>query len=427
MTVSSARGNEVEGEHLDVSALSSVQDTRLDLESRARWVKHLAAGCRLCWHHLERLDETYLTPISTEKPDALMLALCRRLPADELRPAHRLAVLEARTARLGFARLVLEEARELALRDPHRAEHELRQVQKLLTAAGLDQIDAPRAHDLETLGWAYLADAQRIVGHHLEAETSFAAAYLALAAGSGWREVEATLDELQSQLLRLQGQVCVALERLTKAASLLDAPGLEGRRAEVLGRRGALLLRLGDEPRALEATQTALALLPEGQSLGLRLYLLHNCAAIEARLGHTEAASVHLEKAAPLYAHHGHDLLRVQRHWVRGLVELRRQRFEAADELLRAAIHQFLDLGLARSAVLVLFDLAQLYLAAGWEPRFHELEKLFDQLYEEPTFRAVLRAHGGELLILARRKGAEVPYLEELVKTLAGEADPVAS
>lgn len=427
VTTSSVRASGSMGKHLEASMLQALQAKSLDAGSRARLVKHLSAGCLRCWRNVECFVPIHPKPTEAEEPDALWLALWRPpSAADLLRPAHRRAVREARSGRLGFAHLVLEEARELALGDPRRGEERIGEAQRLLAAAGLEQIDELSARELEALGWVYLADAQRVVGHHLEAETSFETARRALASGSGRAEIEATLDELRSQLLRAQGQICGALELLARAESLLDAPGLEGRRAEVLGRRGALLLRLGDEPRALETIEKALALLPEGQSLALRLYLLHNCAATEARLGRVETASAHLDEAEPLYEPHGHDFLRVQRFWVRGLVEMKGQRFEAAEELLRTTIHGLLGLGLGRSAVLALFDLARLYAAAGWEPRFRELESLFEQLSERPAFQAVLQAHGSELMALARRKGVAVPYLEELMKKLDGNGDSSA-
>ncbi|NJL26476.1 MAG: hypothetical protein HC897_00685 [Thermoanaerobaculia bacterium] len=234
----------------------------------------------------------------------------------------------------------------------------------------------------------------------------------------------ATFDELRSQLLRVQGCGAGALELLEKAAHQLETPGLEGRRAEVLGRRGVLLLQQGDATGALKTLEEALGALPMGQSPGLRLYLLHNSAATLARLGRVEAAAARLDEAEPLYETHGYDFLRAQRHWIRGLVQMKASQPEAAETSLRTAIEQLLALRFGRSAVLALFDLARLYAVAGWEHRFDDMDALFEELLKRPAFRSLLRVHGSELIGLARRKGVAVPHLQELMEKLERDGDP---
>ncbi len=112
--------------------------------------------------------------------------------------------------------------------------------------------------DVIARGHAYLGEAFRLTGNHIEAGLSFATAERHRRSGTGDRELEASVCELRAALARDQNDPGLAGRLLEKAGSLLtEEPELERRLAAVLIAEGNALSAQGDRAGALKRYREA--------------------------------------------------------------------------------------------------------------------------------------------------------------------------
>lgn len=393
---------------------------------RIRMVRHLAAGCSCCWESVERYRRSG-SGAAECPPDPVVLAVERWVEIaragggstlDLLRPTHRTALLRARDDRLGFCRLVIEESRELAASDPSRAMQTAREVLALVSNPELAGLDEQGYRHLRALAQAHLADAYQMAEDHLAAEQAFRNARSELALGDGEAEIEATVDELEADLAVAQGRFIDALGFLARAEERLCRSRPGERVAEVLVRRGFVLLRLGEVESAREVLHRAFSLLEGTKNPRLRLSVLHNLAAAEVRAGDFEAARRILREAEPLYAEAGYELIRVQRQWLLGVIATHTGEPDAAEDLLRQAIQGFLDLGYGFDAVRVLIDLGRLCVLAERDWELADLEELFRDLLRGSEFRAFMASELRKLQEYAKKRRCSLPRLAETIARL---------
>ncbi len=399
-----------------------------DAARRMRVVRHLAAGCATCWESVERLGRSGVVARESP-PDPVVLAVerwieiaCVRGGASaalaRLRPVHRTALSRARDERLGFCRLVIEESRELVAADPSRATQAAREVLALVSNPQLAGVDERAYRHLRALAQAHLADAYQMAEDHLAAEQAFRDARTELALGSGEAEIEATVDELEADLAMAQGRYIDALGLLARAEERLSRSRPGERVAEVLVRRGFVLMRLAEVEGARAALHRAFSLLEGDKNPRLRLSVLHNLAAAEVRAGDFEAGRRIMREAEPLYAECGYPLIRVQRQWLLGVIAMHGDQPDDAEALLREALQGFLDLGCGFDAVRVLIDLGRLCVLAEREWELAELEELFRDLLRGSEFRAFMASELRKLQELARKKRRSLPRLAETIARL---------
>ncbi|MCP4654951.1 MAG: tetratricopeptide repeat protein [bacterium] len=399
-----------------------------DAAGRMRMVRHLAAGCSCCWESVERLGRSGAGTLESP-PDPVVLAVERWAelagaagevsPAlDRLRPVHRSALLRARDERLGFCRLVIEESRELVATDPSRATQTAREVLALVSSPELAGLDERVYRHLRALAQAHLADAYQTAEDHLAAEQAFRDARSELALGNGEAEIEATVDELEADLAVAQGRYVDALGFLARAEERLGGLRPGERLAEVLVRRGFVLMRLGEVESARDALHRAFSLLEGNKNPRLRLSVLHNLASAEVRAGDFEAARKIMREAEPLYAESGYELIRVQQQWLLGVIATHADEPDDAESLLRRALQGFLDLGYGFDAVRVLIDLGRLCVVAEREWELAELEELFRDLLRGSEFRAFMASELRKLQESAKKKRRSLPRLAETIARL---------
>ena len=245
--------------------------------------------------------------------------------------------------------------------------------------------------DVVARAHAYLAEAFRLTGNHIEAGRSFATAERHRRSGTGDRELEASVCELRAALARDQNDPGLAGRLLEKARSLLlDEPELERRLAAVLIAEGNALSAQGDRAGARKRYREAMQLLPPEAYPRLRLRAEHYLAFEKYRNGEHTAAVERLAQAAPLYERYADAPLRAERRWILGSIHLHQQRWQEAEEALLPALHAYLDLGYGHDAVRILLDLGTVYLSSNQPGKAHRFVGLLNALRQTPEVEALI-------------------------------------
>ncbi|MCP5003468.1 MAG: hypothetical protein GY941_05870, partial [Planctomycetes bacterium] len=210
----------------------------------ARCVRLLSTGCETSWAAVQDAAGG-----GGEQPsrEPVVRAL-RTLAGGDFRilaVAHRVAATETRRrSPLGFAWLVLEEARQM-----RSAVTRLERLFALFQDPWLLGGYSIRAHDV----LARTAAAIGTRGKGEQAERAFASAELHLAQGTGDREVEAAVLRARGLHRQAEGDLEAAGALLTRAAELLRGASPADLRADALWQLSELHRRRDSEDRAMPA------------------------------------------------------------------------------------------------------------------------------------------------------------------------------
>ncbi len=376
--------------------------------------------CVRCWGVLKKLassekpvpclDECSEGPYDPVLATLRLLVECYLRPAtfNHLRPTLRHWFAHSRHHELGFLRLMLETSRQHAFEQPATGIATARATRGRLARRPFEDEISPAWDDLKTLARVYLGDEHRAGGDHDPAARQFAAAKPLLRKG-GDPELGATLLELRAELAQAGGQYAMALGLLDQALQLAGRVEIEGRKAETLIRQGLARLRASDDHGAGAAFRRALAAMPPGRMLRLRLETHQYLALAELRCRRLDATGKHLAAVRVLEAGHGTPLQHAQRLWIEGLAHIENELYSAAEEALRESLRHFRTLGLTLDAAQVLASLGRLYAITKKPEKLDELERDFQPLLEAPATRRWVLALREKVVRWAEESGHCLP------------------
>jgi tetratricopeptide (TPR) repeat protein len=281
--------------------------------------------------------------------------------------------------------------------------------------------------DVGSRACAYLGEALRLAGKHHEAEQAHDDAAELAKEGSD-PELASTLHQLRAALARAQGDLTEALALLEQSAAALANAGsdvdeiwrvdLPYRRAEVLVDMGYVLSLREESEAARGVLEEALRVTESGHYPRLDLYARHNLALDKVRREQFDLAWQDLSKADPLYKPYGDDLIRAQRCWLRGTIQLSRNDPDEAVESFRRALDQYLDLGFGFDAVRIMLDLGRACVVGGQWQELANVLGWFQALGDRPILRRIILAELRRLRRLAAEQGLPTDPIEKAIEEL---------
>ena len=283
---------------------------------------------------------------------------------------------------LALVELVLEEGRALCLDDAHRAGRLIELGISMIDLLDRDYHGRRLLDDLRARGWAFRANADRIVGDLAAAEQGFRRAGELLETSTCRIEL-ATLLQLHASLLKAQNRGEEALALLHRAAEVYEAEGEETKAGRAFATLGSVLLEMGEPERAEQALAEALVRIDASEDprtlWGVRQSLVASLAYQER---YQEAAEL-IAELAPESERYRDSYTRNRQRWIEGKVLAGLGREEEAEALLTAVWREYLDGGLPLYAAYVSLELALLYERQG---RTAELRRLAEEM--TPVFFA---------------------------------------
>lgn len=283
---------------------------------------------------------------------------------------------------LALVELVLEEGRLACYDDAHRGGRLIELGISMVDLLDRDYHGRRLLDDLRARGWAFRANAHRIVGDLAAAEQGFRRAGGLLEA-SACRIEHAGLLQLHASLLKAQNRGEEAVALLYRAADIFEAEGEETKAGRVFAGLGAVLLEMGEPEQAEQALAEALVRIDAGEDPRTLFSVRHSLFASLAYQERYQEAAELLAELAPEYERYPDSHLRNRRRWIEGKVLAGLGREEEAEALLTAAWREYLDGDLPLYAAYVSLELALLYERQG---RTTELRRLAEAM--TPVFFA---------------------------------------
>jgi tetratricopeptide (TPR) repeat protein len=313
----------------------------------------------------------------------------------------------------GVCQLLLKESLEAAFEDAGRAINFAELGVKVAQTLG-DAYDPHWVFDLRARAYAYLGNAQRVLGELRSAETAFREAEAFLARSmTGNDLVRAEVIYLKSSLRRAQRRLGEAMEMVERALTLYrgqdDSQGL----GNALLKRAKILEELGDAEGAIASLREAIGIAEPLSHLDLyaRYNLLNALAAVSR---YAEADQL-LSEVRETFDRGGRPLDRLRLRWTEGKLSLGLGRLPEAEESFRQVQEEFLVRGMGYDAALVSLDLAILY---AREHRTEDLKRLAAEILQVFESRDVHR-EAVATLILFQSACEEERLSAELASQLA--------
>lgn len=276
----------------------------------------------------------------------------RQARVDESEEFHTWALVE---------RLCAESVRAAA-NDPREAIHLSRLALRL--AGRIRGTPAWRSR-LQGYAWAFLANARRVASDHKGAREAFRKAWALWEEGASGDPgiLDASrLYDLEASLLRDQGEMTAALERLDRALVLCESFPGKGR---ILLTKAATLVTMGDYNEAVGALNEAETLIDSEREPRNLWAISFNRAVILCHLGRFREAEIALPEVQRLAAqlNQAIDLLRLR--WLEGRCAAGLGRITEAIETLSSARAELAERRIRYDEALVSLELAELYLQKG--------------------------------------------------------------
>jgi tetratricopeptide (TPR) repeat protein len=327
-----------------------------------------------------------------EWPQALELfAKLRNLPFDE---QLRLVTDDENFQLWGVCQLLLKESLEAAFEDPGRAINFAELGVKVAQTLG-DAYDPYWVLDLRARAYAYLGNAQRVLGELRSAETAFREAEALLARSMTGNELaSAEVIQLKSSLRRAQRRLPEAMALVEIALVMYREHGDPQGVGEVLLKKARVLEELGEMEGAVASLQEAVEIVDVPSRLGL--CARHNLVLCLVQAGRHEEAGRLLLEVRGTFEANGRplDLLRLR--WTEGKLYLGVGRLREAEESFRQIQEEFLARGMGYDAALVSLDLAILF---AQEHRTEDLKRLAAEILQVFESRDVHREAVAALIL----------------------------
>ena len=396
----SAESREIILSHPSIETLAKLLAGDLSHEELlAEVVPHLLERCPECRQRHEEIlrlqkevghwDERVAV---IEGPQASELfAKLRDLPFDE---QLSLVVDDEAFQIWGVCQLLLKESLEAAFEDPGRAINFAELGVKVAQTLG-DAYDPYWVLDLRARAYAYLGNAQRVLGELRSAETAFREAEALLARSMTGNElVRAEVIYLKASLRRAQRRLGESMEMVMQALTIYrehDDPQGVG---NTLLKRSRILEELGDTEEAIASLREAIVIAEPLSRLDL--YARYNLLNTLALAGRYAEADQLLPEVREIFTQGGRplDLLRLR--WIEAKISRGQGRLREAEESFRQVQGEFLARGMGYDAALVSLDLAILF---AQEHRTEDLKRLAAQILQVFESRDVHREAVATLIL----------------------------
>jgi tetratricopeptide (TPR) repeat protein len=312
----------------------------------------------------------------------------------------------------GVCQLLLKESLEAAFEDAGRAVNFAELGVKVAQTLG-DAYDPYWVLDLRARAYAYLGNAQRVLGELRSSETAFRESESLLSKSmTGNDLVAAEVIQLKSSLRRAQRRLPESMELVERALAVYrghDDPQGVG---EVLLKKARVLEEMDEVEGAIASLREAVGIVDARSRLGL--CALHNLVLCLAQAGRYEEAARLLPEVREAFAESRPiDLLRLR--WVEAKISLGQGRLQEAEESFRQIQQEFLVRKMGYDAALVSLDLAILY---AQEHRTEDLKRLAAEILQVFESRDVHR-EAVATLILFQSACEEERLSAELASQLA--------
>jgi tetratricopeptide (TPR) repeat protein len=294
----------------------------------------------------------------------------------------------------GVCQLLLKESLEAAFEDPGRAINFAELGVKVAQTLG-DAYDPYWVLDLRARAYAYLGNAQRVLGELRSAETAFREAEALLARSmTGNDLVRAEVIYLKVSLRRAQRRLGESMEMVAQALAIYrehDDPQGVG---NTLLKMSRILEELGDTEEAIASLREAIGIAEPLSRLDL--YARYNLLNTLTLAGRYAEADQFLPEVREIFAQGGRplDLLRLR--WIEAKVSLGQGRLREAEQSFRQVQGEFLARGMGYDAALVSLDLAILF---AKEHRTEDLKRLAAEILQVFESRDVHREAVATLIL----------------------------
>lgn len=294
----------------------------------------------------------------------------------------------------GVCQLLLKESLEAAMEDAGRAVNFAELGVKVAQTLG-DAYDPNWVLDLRARAYAYLGNAQRVLGELRSAETAFRESESLLARSmTGNDLVAAEVIHLKSSLRRAQRRLLESMELVERALTIYrgqdDSQGV----GEVLLKKAKILEEIGDVEGSIASLREAVAIVDAKSRLGL--YARHNLVLCLAQAGRYEEADRLLPEVRAAFTESDRPLDRLRLRWTEGKLSLGLGRPREAEDSFRQVQEEFLARGMGYDAALVSLDLAILF---AQEHRTEDLKRLAAEILQVFESRDVHREAVATLIL----------------------------
>jgi tetratricopeptide (TPR) repeat protein len=238
--------------------------------------------------------------------------------------------------------------------------------------------------EMHALATALMANARRAAGQLAEADELFTLArHVIVEHGVTDPAVVARVDDLLGSLRKDQRRFPEAEKLLKRAAAQFGLIQAGDDAARALINLGQIHQLSGSLDRAIETTQSALALLGQQSEPRLHLCARFNLAQQLVHAERYDEASARLEEDAELYLRFPEPWTELRLVWLRGDIAAGWKDLEAAECLYLTARDGFIAQGIGYDAAMVSLDLAVLYLRQG---RTSHVRRIAEEML--PIFQA---------------------------------------
>ena len=408
--------------------------------------QHLAALCPTCKAQFEDFQRELQA--ARENPDyrpafeRLRAFLAREGPAVEAEERRSKAELQELLALPQAERIAQVNRARTRFRSPALGALLLEESQKRLPAEPEASYDLARVADavsfylpeaesieVKTRAFAFMGNAQRILGDLREAERLFAfARRLVRIQGVTDHLVVAELDGMEASLRRDQRRFEDAELLLTRSILLYQLARAPAEAARSLLILGALYNQQGDPAKAAAATRRAQKTLHPEEEPRLYLCACHNLAGYLCEAGEFREAQAALDQSRELYRRFPDSWTQLRLTWLEGKIARGLGELDLAEAAFLGARQGFIAERRAYDAALVSLELALLYAETGRTAELKELLAEVIPIFEE---KEIHREALAALLLFqdaARLERVTVETVKELVAYLRrAERDPALS
>jgi tetratricopeptide (TPR) repeat protein len=324
---------------------------------------------------LERF--AFSAPREVRRSELNLQEILRLSPDEQLKRVDR---ARSRFHGLALIKLLLDESRRCLPGRPAEAF----QLADLARRIVLRSPRMPEHFDWYTLATASMGNARRAAGDLQQASQLFLLARQVIAEhGVTDPAVVARVDDLLGSLRKDQRRFAEAEKLLKRAAvqfRLIEAPDDTARCLIILG---DTYLASGAPERAIEATQSALAILGPESDAHLQVCARYNLALQLVGADRHEEALAQLTLDEELYRRFPEPWLELRLVWLRGDIAAGTGNVLAAERAYRETRDGFVAQGVGYDAAMVSLDLAVLFLRQG---RTDEVRRLAEEML--PIFQA---------------------------------------
>lgn len=369
-----------------------MNEAHLSLETMARWlagdlgpeeirsqvVAHFLAKCSICrsrYEEISRLQEEFRhwdeRVAVFEGAEALELfENLKRLSFDDQLD---LVAEDSSFQTWALCQLLLKSSLDAAFEDPAVAVNWAELAVSIAQTLG-DAYDPHWVTDLKARSYAYLGNAQRVLGELRSAEAAFRRADRLLKQSmTGNDSVEAEILHLKSSLRRGQRRFKEAMQLAEEALSIyreqLDNRGI----GEVLVKKAKILEEMGNLEAAIESLQQAAETIDPQQDPRHLVYARYNLVLCLIAAGRYSEAEEQLPRAKSLFQGVAKPLDYVRLRWAEGRIASGLSRSAEAETAFLEVQSEFIRREMAYDAALVSLDVAVLYVQ---QHRTRELKKL---------------------------------------------------